>query len=186
MTDRFTISPTKLNGLLVVKRKPLINSRGFFERLLGSDAPEPLSQFQPVQVNRTLTQRIGIVRGMHWQFAPHGDTKLISCLRGEVFDVAVDLRRGSPTFLQWHAEVLSDGNHMAMFIPAGFAHGFQTLSENCEMLYFHSAGFAPGHEGGAHALDPRIAISWPKAISELSARDAGHPFLPKDFPGLDP
>ena len=137
-----------------------------------------------MQINHTLTGRRGTVRGMHYQRPPHAETKFISCLRGEVFDVAVDLRHDSPTFLRWHAEVLSAENHRTLVVPEGFAHGFQTLTEDCELLYLHTAAFAPDSEGALNANDPRLAIAWPQPVSDMSARDAGHPILGDEFLGI--
>jgi dTDP-4-dehydrorhamnose 3,5-epimerase len=112
------------------------------------------------------------------------ETKLVSCLRGRVFDVAVDLRRNSPTFLHWHGEELSAGNHKSMLIPAGFAHGLQTLENHCELLYFHSAAYAAEAEDGIHPQEPKIGIDWPLPIVEMSTRDRGHPALSAEFRGL--
>ena len=137
-----------------------------------------------MQINHTLTGRRGTVRGMHYQRPPHAETKFISCLRGEVFDVAVDLRHDSPTFLRWHAEVLSAENHRTLVVPEGFAHGFQTLADDCELLYLHTAAFAADSEGALNANDPRLAIVWPQPISDWSARDAGHPILGDYFSGI--
>lgn len=122
---------------------------------------------------------------MHFQYPPHAETKFVSCLRGEVFDVAVDLRQGSPTFLRWHAEILGAGDHKTLMIPEGFAHGFQTLTEDCEMLYSHTAAYQPGAECGLNAKDPRLNIRRPEAIAELSPRDAAHPLLAGDFFGIE-
>jgi dTDP-4-dehydrorhamnose 3,5-epimerase len=122
---------------------------------------------------------------MHFQRPPYAETKFVSCLRGEVFDVAVDLRRGSPTFLFWHGEILSADNHRTMVIPEGFAHGFQTLCDDCEMLYFHSAAYHEAAEGGVNALDPLLAIKWPLEVTTLSDRDLAHPRLVGEFKGLD-
>jgi dTDP-4-dehydrorhamnose 3,5-epimerase len=121
---------------------------------------------------------------MHFQHPPYSETKLVSCLRGEVFDVAVDMRRGSPTLLHWHAEILSASNHRTLVIPEGFAHGFQTLTDNCEMLYLHTAPFRADAEGGLNAKDPRLAIAWPLPFGDLSARDSGYPLIANDFGGL--
>jgi dTDP-4-dehydrorhamnose 3,5-epimerase len=96
----------------------------------------------------------------------------------------VDLRHGSSTFLHWHAEILSAGNHKTLMIPEGFAHGVQTLTEDCEMLYFHTAAYQPGAECGLNAKDPRLNIRWPEAITELSPRDAAHPLVTEDFGGV--
>lgn len=98
---------------------------------------------------------------MHFQRTPHAEMKLVSCVRGLVFDVAVDLRRGSPTFLRWHSELLSADNHKTLVIPEGFAHGFQTLTDDCEMLYLHTTAYAPDAEAGLNPQDARLAIAWP-------------------------
>jgi dTDP-4-dehydrorhamnose 3,5-epimerase len=111
--------------------------------------------------------------------------KLVSCIRGEVWDVAVDIRAGSPTFLRWHAERLSADNRQAMLIPEGFAHGFQTLTADVEMLYCHSTAHAPGAEGGLNPRDPKLAIAWPLEIGEISERDAGHAPLTDSFTGVE-
>ena len=185
MSARFNVSETAMTGLRVLQRKPLGDSRGYLERMYCS---EELASLTPdctiMQINHTLTGRRGTVRGMHYQRPPHAETKFISCLRGEVFDVAVDLRHGSPTFLRWHAEVLSAENHRTLVVPEGFAHGFQTLTDDCELLYLHTAAFAPDSEGALNANDPRLAIAWPLSISDLSARDAGHPILGDEFSGI--
>jgi dTDP-4-dehydrorhamnose 3,5-epimerase len=187
VTQRFAFIPTPLAGLLVVQRKPIADERGTLERLFCANefAGEEI-QLSIVQTNRTLTARKGTVRGMHFQYPPHAETKLVSCLKGKVFDVAIDLRRGSPTFLRWHAEELSSENHKSLLIPAGFAHGLQTLDDASELLYFHSAAYVADAEGGIHPSDPRIGITWPLPVAEMSARDRGHPALTSDFTGLIP
>jgi dTDP-4-dehydrorhamnose 3,5-epimerase len=185
MSGRFELETSPLAGLHVARRKRVGDSRGFLERLFCTEELHPLiSDRSIVQVNRTWTERRGTVRGMHFQHPPHAETKFVSCLRGEVFDVAVDLRRESPTFLQWHAEVLSAENRATLVIPEGFAHGFQTLTDGCELLYFHTAAYAPAAEGGLNPRDPRLAIEWPEPISEISPRDAAHPLLTGDFAGV--
>ena len=185
MSDRFDILNAPLHGLKLVARKPVGDHRGYLERLYCMDEFESLFAGKPIaQVNRSLTRKRGSVRGMHFQRPPHAEIKLVTCLAGSVFDVAVDLRRASPTFLRWHGEVLSADNHRSLLIPEGFAHGFQALSEDCQLLYLHSARYEPDHEGGLHPQDPALAIAWPEAIPELSARDAAHPFLGEDFDGM--
>ena len=173
MSSRFDLVPLPLDGVTLIKRKPMTDERGFFERLYCEHELREAGLVRPiVQVNHTLTRKKATVRGMHFQQPPHAETKVISCLRGEAFDVALDLRPGSATFLRWHAEVLSGENHHALVIPEGFAHGFQTLTENCEMLYFHTEPFSPEAEDGIHPRDETIAIDWPEAIAEISDRDA--------------
>lgn len=185
MSDRFDLAITPIAGLHVLQRKPIGDRRGYLERLYCANELEALvPNRQILQVNHTFTANRGTVRGLHFQHPPHAETKFVHCLRGRVFDVAVDLRRGSPTFLQWHAEVLEAGNHKTFVIPEGFAHGFQTLSDDCEMLYFHTATYRPEVEGGLNAQDPRIAVSWPMPVSGLSPRDAAHPMLEEEFMGV--
>lgn len=178
MGDRFDIQRGPLDGLMIVQRKKLEDARGFLQRVYDQQALSTiLAGRQLAQINHTLTRLRGTVRGMHWQRAPHAEAKLILCLRGEVFDVAVDVRPQSPTYLRWHAEVLSAANGRALFIPEGFAHGFQAMTDDCELLYLHTAAYAPHAEAGAHPLDVALAISWPLPVTNLSARDASHPPL---------
>ena len=186
MSGRFDILATPIAGLHVLQRKPIGDSRGYLERLFCMDELQALLPGRRIeQVNHTLTRSRGTVRGLHFQHPPHAETKFVSCLRGEVFDVAVDLRRDSPSFLRWHGEVLSADNHRTLMIPEGFAHGFQTLADDCEMLYFHTAAYDPAAEGGLHPADPRLAIEWPMPVAGLSSRDAGHPLLNDAFSGIE-
>lgn len=185
MSARFDILEMPIRGLRLLQRKPIGDDRGYLERVFCSDELRALvSEKNIVQINRTLTIKCGTVRGMHFQYPPHAETKFVSCLNGEVFDVAVDLRQGSPTFLLWHAEILSGDNHKTFVIPEGFAHGFQTLTKDCEMLYLHTAVYRADAEGGLSAKDPRLAIRWPLPIAEQSIRDSAHPALPENFHGL--
>ena len=182
----FEIYETPISGLKVLEKQPIKDARGFFERVFCQASLEFILQGKAVrQVNRTLTLERGTVRGMHFQYPPHAEIKLVSCPRGEVFDVAVDLRAGSPSFLQWHGEVLSESNHRSMLIPEGFAHGFQSLSDHCEMVYLHTADYFVKAEGAINALDPKLSINWPDSISSRSERDMQHVMLSEDFQGID-
>ena len=137
MSTRFDILNTSIAGLHLVQRKPIGDSRGYLERLFCAEELYNLIPGKNIkQVNHTLTKNVGTVRGMHFQRPPYAETKLVSCLRGEVFDVAVDLRHDSPTFLHWYGERLSAENHKTLVIPEGFAHGFQTLTDDCENAVF--------------------------------------------------
>ncbi len=186
MTARFDLHATPLADLRVLQRKPLGDSRGYLERLFClEELADILAGRHIVQINHTLTASRGTLRGMHFQRPPHAETKFVSCLRGEVFDVAVDLRRDSPTFLHWHGEILGADNHRTLVIPEGFAHGFQTLCDDCEMLYFHTAAYHAKAESGVNAQDPLLAIKWPLEITTLSDRDLAHPRLAAEFTGLD-
>lgn len=185
--SRFTVLDTPLAGLKVVERARLSDARGFLSRMFCADELRSAGWSRPIaQINQTLTRALGAVRGLHFQHAPHAEMKLVNCLRGKVFDVAVDLRRGSPTFLAWHGVELSEENGRALLIPEGFAHGFQTLSPDSELLYFHSCAFVAASEGAVHVEDPRLGIAWPLPVAELSARDRSHPMLPRSFDGIAP
>lgn len=179
MRSRFAISTSEsIAGLHVIERKPIGDSRGWLERMFCThDFADLIGNRSIQQINRTQTAVRGTVRGMHFQNPPHAEMKFVSCLRGEVFDVAVDLRPDSPTRYQWHGEILSASNHKTLVIPEGFAHGFQTLMDDCEMLYYHTAAYHPTAEGGLHPLDPALAIQWPLAVTTLSARDSSHTFI---------
>jgi dTDP-4-dehydrorhamnose 3,5-epimerase len=176
---------TPLAGLFEIDRKPHVDARGSFARLFCDDALSPWGWDRPIrQINHSTTEGRGTLRGMHFQFPPDSETKLVTCLAGEVFDVAVDLRAGSPTFLRWHGVMLSSENRRSLLIPRGFAHGFQTLTEHVELLYLHDAAYAPRSEGGLCPLDPRLAIAWPLPVSLISDRDAKHPLIDEQFRGI--
>lgn len=177
---------TPIPGLILIQRSPIEDERGFFSRFYCANELMAAGVHKPIQqINHTLTLKRGAVRGMHFQHPPHAEIKVVTCLRGEIFDVAIDLRKGSPTFLQWHGEVLSAKNHRSMLIPQGFAHGFQTLTEDCELLYLHTAAYAREAEAAIHAADPALGIEWPLDITEMSSRDQAHPMIQKNFEGID-
>ena len=181
----FAAIPTPLVGLVLVQRKRLEDQRGFFSRLFCADELSTIGFALPVaQINQTLTRQRGAVRGLHFQHSPHAEGKFVSCLRGAIFDVAVDLRRGSPTFLKWHAEMLSAENGRSLFIPQGFAHGFQALTDNCELIYLHSKPYAAQAEGALNVNDPALNITWPLAFTDISQRDAAHPRITEEFHGI--
>lgn len=182
---RFDCFDTSLTGLKVVQRKPLEDARGFLSRFYCAEEFSSYGFNKPIsQINHTLTRSKGAVRGMHYQNSPHAEIKLVSCIKGEVFDVAVDLRKNSPTFLRWHGEVLSESNQRGLLIPEGFAHGFQTLTEDCELIYLHSAPYCKDAEAALNVIDPKIGITWPLEITELSERDTSHPMVENDFEGM--
>lgn len=182
---RFDVTDTPLQGLKLVQRKRIGDERGFLSRLYCSAELAEAGFTDPiVQINQTLTVRAGALRGMHFQHPPHAEDKFVSVLHGEVFDVAVDLRAGSPTFLRWHGECLSGENARSLFIPKGFAHGFQALTEDCELLYLHTASYRGPAEGGLNPFDPKLAIEWPLEVTDMSARDRGHALLDNSFSGI--
>jgi len=186
MNERIVAQNLPLRGLMLLERNPVEDARGSLERLYCAEVLAQMGLDRPlVQVNLTRTRHQGAVRGMHFQNPPHSEDKIVSCLRGRVFDVAVDLRRRSPTFLHWHGQVLSPENRHSLLIPAGFAHGFQALSDDCELLYFHTAAYCREAEGGLRPTDPALAIAWPLPISGLSERDACQPLLSPKFSRID-
>ena len=183
--SRFTFSDLPLEGLKLIERQRLVDSRGYLSRLFCAKELSAAGWLVPVvQINNTFTARLGTVRGMHYQTPPKADMKLVTCIKGAVWDVAVDLRFGSPTFLNWHAEILSEDNNRTLLIPAGFAHGFQALSDEVNLLYCHSAPYTLGAEAAVNAKDKRLAINWPEVITEMSNKDESHPLIEDNFEGV--
>lgn len=183
--NSFDVIETPLSGLFVLKRKPIVDNRGFFSRFYCAEEFKQVGLTKPiVQMNYTLTKKKGAVRGMHFQDLPHTEIKLVTCVQGEVLDVAVDIRKDSPTFLQWHAENLRAEDHSSFYIPDGFAHGFQTLTEDCQLFYLHTNTYHPEAEGALNAQDPKLNIDWPLKITEMSERDYNHSMLETDFQGI--
>lgn len=180
------IRPCALPGVYTVHRNAHADDRGYFERLFCAETLEAAGWNGPVaHVNHSLTIHPGTVRGMHMQLAPHTEMKLVMCMRGELWDVAVDMRKGSPTFLQWHGEKLSAANGVALLVPEGYAHGFQALAPDTELVYCNTRAYAPGAEAGLHPLDPRVGIAWPLPVRNMSPKDAERAFLDEDFMGYD-
>ncbi|SHK36918.1 dTDP-4-dehydrorhamnose 3,5-epimerase [Desulfatibacillum alkenivorans DSM 16219] len=176
---------TPIKGLWVIELEPFADHRGRFSRLFcKKELAEIGLQAEIVQVNHSVTVNKGALRGLHFQNPPYGEDKIIRCLRGEVFDVAVDLRQGSETFLQWFGQRLSPENNRAMFLPKGFAHGFQTLQPESELIYFHTQFYAPEYEGGFRYNDESIGVNWPEAVTEISDKDLALPTVSSDFKGI--
>jgi dTDP-4-dehydrorhamnose 3,5-epimerase len=176
--NRFQIIDTALDGLKVIQRVPIEDSRGFISRIFCASELAQAGWQKPIaQINHTFTRVRGTVRGLHFQRSPYAEMKLVTCLRGAVWDVVVDLRAGSPSFLRWHAEELSATNNRALLVPERFAHGFQTLTSDCELLYLHSAPHVPESEAGINPREPRVAIPWPLPVADLSPRDVSQPML---------
>ena len=174
-----------IEGLVLVEAESRADERGHFTRLYCRDElGEVIGERHIVQINLSSTRAVGAVRGTHYQSQPHAETKLVRCIKGRVWDVAVDLRAGSPTFLRWHAEELSAENAHMMVIPEGFAHGFQVMEQDSELLYLHTAFYTPSAEGGFRPTDPALSIAWPLPPQDLSDRDLNHPLLTSEFTGL--
>jgi dTDP-4-dehydrorhamnose 3,5-epimerase len=183
--SRFKIFEQSISGLKLIKRELVEDSRGFLSRLFCADELEAAGWNKQIkQVNYTRTSNKGAVRGLHFQLPPKSEMKLVSCIRGEIFDVAVDVRKGSRTFLNWHAEVLTENNNSALLIPEGFAHGFQALTENVELLYMHSEVYDKKYDYGFNVHDPMIGIRWPLSVVHLSEKDSKNLLIGKDFQGI--
>lgn len=174
-----------ISGAWVVNTGAFEDERGAFSRLFCSRELENIvGQRTVVQINHSKTHSVGAIRGLHFQNAPNAEMKIVRCLKGCVFDVALDLRSESPTFLNWAAVELTPDNHNSFVIPEGCAHGFQVLEENSELLYLHTAFYSPDDEGGIRFDDPMTGIEWPLEPTDLSARDLSHPLLTNNFKGI--
>jgi dTDP-4-dehydrorhamnose 3,5-epimerase len=172
-------------GALEIKLSPFIDERGAFSRLFCSNEFKQFGHSKSiVQVNHSLNKEKGTIRGMHFQRPPHAEIKIIRCLRGRVFDVVVDLRSQSPTFLKWHAVELSPEAYNLIYIPEGCAHGFQTLQENSELLYFHTAFYNKESEGGVRYDDQLLSIQWPLPAMNVSVKDKSYSLLDNTFNGI--
>lgn len=177
--------PTPIAGAYLIRLSPYVDDRGAFTRLFCAGEIAAIGHTAPVvQVNHSLNKETGTIRGMHFQYPPHAEVKMIRCLRGMVFDVMVDLRRGSPSFLKWYSVELSPAAYNMIYIPKGCAHGFQTLEENSELLYFHTTAYNKRSEGGVLHDDPTIGIEWPLPATNISEKDRHYPALNKDFTGI--
>ena len=185
MSNTFDFLSTPLAGLFEIQRKQLTDDRGFLSRLFCSNEFNEVGLKKPfVQVNHTKTNKKGTIRGMHFQNPPYSEAKVVSCIQGEVLDVIVDIRKDSKTFLKYHSVVLSDNNFKGIFIPEGFAHGFQALTDNCQLIYLHSEFYTPSAESVINPLDINIDIKWPCNVSEMSARDQNQTMLDSTFRGI--
>lgn len=179
------IVDTPLAGLLRVVLSPSTDARGTFTRwFCEQELANALAGRHIVQANHSRTEQIGTVRGLHYQVPPHAEMKLIRCIRGKVFDVAVDLRETSETFLQWYSVELSDRKPEMILIPEGFAHGFQVLETGSELLYLHTAIYASESERGLRFDDPKLGITWPLPPERVSVRDQAHSLISKSFAGI--
>jgi len=179
------VEQTKIAGVSIIHSEPFKDERGFFNRIF---CQEELEVIQPsiviAQINHSMTKQKGTIRGMHFQNSPFAEMKIVRCIKGSIFDVAVDLRKDSPTLLQWHGEILSADNMKALVIPEGCAHGFQSLEDDIEMVYFHTRFYSKQSEGSIRYDEPRINIQWKLLQIIVSQKDLSVPFLKPDFIGV--
>jgi dTDP-4-dehydrorhamnose 3,5-epimerase len=176
---------TILNGSYVIELNVFTDERGWFARTYCKNEFSAIGHHDEwVQMNNSFTKSKGTIRGMHFQLPPFSEIKLVRCIAGAVYDVIIDLRVSSATFLQSFGVELSAQNKKMIYIPAGFAHGFQALSNDCELIYHHSQFYTTGAEGGIKYNDPKINISWPLAVTNISERDNQHNLLDENFKGI--
>jgi dTDP-4-dehydrorhamnose 3,5-epimerase len=175
---RFT--PAPLAGAYVIALEPHSDERGLFARAYcAREFADAGLATELVQANISSNARAGTVRGLHFQRPPHAEVKLVRCVKGALYDVIVDMRATSPTYLRWFGAELSDANGLMMYVPKGFAHGYQSLTDGATVFYMVSAFYAPQAEGGLRHDDPRLAIAWPRAVADVSDKDAQWPLLPR-------
>lgn len=176
---------TTLKGCYLVDINPLADSRGWFARTWCEKEFKKINVTKNwVQLNHSFTQKKGTVRGMHYQNPPFSEIKMVKCFSGSIYDVVIDLRQDSPTFLNWFGTELSAENNRMLLIPEGFAHGFQTLSDNCGLMYHHSSAYEPKAEAGLLHDDPLLNILWPLPVTCISEKDTSYDLLTNSFKGL--
>ena len=182
---RFKITDLPLEDLKLIERQHIGDHRGYFCRLFCAEEFLACGWNKPVaQINHTYSSKKGTIRGLHYQNSPHSEMKLVTCIKGKVWDVAVDLRANSHSFLKWHGQILSAENCHAMLIPEGFAHGFQSLSDDVELIYLHTEPYSAQAETGLRFDDEILDVKWPITITEISERDRTHSSLTSKFNGI--
>lgn len=173
------LNKTKIEGLYVIDPELRVDMRGYFAEVLNQkEFVQNGLVFEIAQINQSLSKKKGTIRGMHFQNEPKSEIKIVQCLSGAIYDVAIDLRENSPTYGQFFGLELSEKNKKILFVPKGFAHGFQTLTDNCLVQYFMSEFYSPEHKGGVRFDDPFFNIKWPIKKSIVLQKD-------KDWPLID-
>jgi len=169
---------TELSGVYIIELDLIGDSRGFFSRFwCQKELAEVGLNFEIAQINNSYSAAAGTTRGLHYQHEPHAEAKIVSCTGGRVFDVAVDIRPNSPTYLQWFGTELTPENNRLLYVPAGFAHGYQTLEDDTRLLYLVSEFYAPDAEDGLRFDDPAIGVEWPKEATSVSDKDRNWPLV---------
>jgi dTDP-4-dehydrorhamnose 3,5-epimerase len=182
---KLNFTKTPLDGLVVIERNIISDQRGTFFRMFCEQELNEVGLDENIsQVNYSFTKNKYTTRGFHFQYEPYSESKIITCVRGEVYDVALDLRRGSSTFLKAFGVVLSEKNCKSHCLPKGFAHAFQSLTDECGLVYLHSSPYNVNYEGGINVHDPRVAISWPYKPQNMSQKDLCLPMLSSEFEGI--
>ncbi len=183
--NRFLCEETSLKGVFVITPKDIVDKRGSFERYFCVEEFKEVGFVKEIkQINKIQTKQQGIVRGFHYQLPPYTETKLVRCLKGKVFDVTLDLRKDSPTFMQYSAVELSEENSKYVLIPPGVAHATETISDSSEMLYIIDQMYVPNADIVINPLDPKINVKWPVEVNRELSKEITHDFLTEQFEGV--
>ena len=170
--------PLSLSNAYTIELEPRGDERGRFTRLFCAGELKEIGHTKPiVNVNHSYTRKKGTIRGMHFQYPPDSEIKIVKCIRGAIWDCIVDIRKDSPTYLKWEGVELTEDNDRMIYIPEGFAHGFQSLCDDVEMIYFHTEYYKKSSEGGLKFDDPKIGITWQLPVTEISQRDLSFEWL---------
>lgn len=186
MDKKLNISSCSFKDLYTIEPNSFSDERGSFSRLFCQEELSDSFNFSIKQINHSISRNKGTTRGLHFQYEPNNEAKIITCIKGSIYDVVIDLRKNSPTFLKHYSIILSDINKKMIHIPKGFAHGFQTLEDNTELIYLHDSFYTPSNEGALNVNDPILNIKWPLDINIISQKDKNHLFIDKNFEGICP
>jgi dTDP-4-dehydrorhamnose 3,5-epimerase len=171
---------TEISGVFIIEPELNLDSRGYFGRFFcKQEAIKAGIDFDIVQINKSFTQNKGTIRGFHYQNHPMWEEKIVQCTKGSIYDVVVDIRKDSPTYMKWISFELSEENKKMVYTSKGIMNGFQSLTDGCELLYFMSQYYSPEHGSGIRFDDPSLNVNWPIANPILSERDKKLPFLKK-------
>jgi len=185
MGKRFNFTRKNRNSSHQIKRKKIIDSRGFFERIYCRKEFFTLLKNKNIkQINRAYTIKKATLRGMHYQTGGSLEDKIVTCIKGKVFDVIVDIRKNSKNFLKWYGTTLDSQSNFSNFVPYGFAHGYQTLTDECEIIYFHTDYYYKQSSKIISCFDPKIGVQWPLKTRLISIKDKEKTFINNSFEGI--
>ncbi len=183
--SNFKFSKTSLRDLKIISKEYKNDTRGYLIRLFCQDELKKIKYNNKIkQINLTLTSKKNTFRGFHYQIKPYCETKFVTCVKGKVLDIVIDLRKKSKTFLKYHSEIIKEEDSKTILIPKGFAHGFLSLVDNCKLLYFHTANYRPKYERGINLKDPRLKLKLKLKPKYISDRDKNFPLIDNDFKGI--
>lgn len=186
MDNKLTVESLNIEGTFIVLNQKMHDYRGNFSRLFCKTELESiLAERVILQINQSITNTKGTIRGMHYQTQPYAEMKLVRCIKGSIWDVMVDLRKDSPTFLKVISNELNSSNACMLIIPEGVAHGFQSLENDSQLIYLHTELFSPNSEQGINPFDPILNINWPLPMTTISERDQSFEMLDKNYKGIE-